>query len=760
MKEVRKLIKACKKTGYCSNDFETNAVPIYMDGFKITILSISFMPGFGCAIPLDHFQADEYYASKGITNFGRNKRLKAIKKIGHELIENPNVVKAAWNFKFDGQIWEYILKIFYRGTLLDGMIMKYLLNEERPHGLKDMVRRYLPEVGDYEKAEKFEKIPWDKKELVPLCFYGCQDTDYTLRLCLFFEKKLIDIGMYNTYRNLFATASRVLTSVEKCGLYVNRPFNQELLESYKAKIDDAYNTIMNLPRVQKFTKIYCKEKIDNYLQKIQDEIDELDYDDPKDARKIASREKKIANIRAGIFSTKAEKALLEPPNLNSNIALPLMMFTHPKGFKFPILKNTESGGMSTDEETLVKLRLTVENPESPKAIFLDKLLELRGLEKMYKTYILGWNEKVQTDSRLHGRINIIGTDSNRYSSAEPNLQQIPKTSVDPNIKKQLVAPKGKLYLAYDYSQAELRMMAHLSGDETYLKAFREGVDPHLAIAINKYHADPKEAIAAYEDETHPDYKLWKGRRKQAKQIAFGLIYGIGPGLLAEKLSDPKAGLIVTKDEAKQIMDEFFEEHPKVKKFKEKQERFLRKHGYYKQLFGTKRRLPQIWDGDHEEQAYAIRLGLNFPCQGAAANMTNFGSVLIYWLMRQGKLPKMDECCTVHDSVYQYANPEDINIWTVYTIWDILRNPSTKHYFGFQINDVDMSMDFSIGRTMAEELPFIPLYDYRKMLDPNFSVEEYMEEHRKYKHLQISEFPKVFKKEIKQYEAQFIKRHSE
>lgn len=757
--------------GYCCNDFETNARPIYMDDFKITILSVSFMPGFGCAIPLDHFQADGYYKSIGV-NFPRKQRLKALKMIGHQLIENPKITKCAWNFKFDGQIWEHILKIFYRGVILDGMLMKYLLNEERPHGLKDMVRRYLPDVGDYEKAEKFEKVPWDKKELVPLCFYGCQDTDYTLRLCLFFERKLMTLDkgiLYNTYRNLYATASRMLTSVEKCGLYLDTEFNSSLLTSYKTKIDAARETVMNLPRVKKFSRIYQKEKIDKYLEKIQGEIDEMDANDPKNARKIALREQKIANIKAGVFTTKTELSLLDPPNLNSNITLPLMMFTHPKGFNFPVLKNTESGGISTDEDTLVQLRLIVKNPESPKAIFLDKLLELRGLEKMYKTYILGWSEKVQDDSRLHGKINIQGTDSNRYSSAEPNLQQIPKTSVDPNIKKQLIAPKGHLYLAYDYSQAELRMMAHLSGDETYLKAFREGVDPHLAIAINKYHANPEEVISAYDDEQHPDHKLWKGRRKQAKQIAFGLIYGIGPGLLAEKLSDPKAGLIVTKEEAKQIMDEFFTEHPKIKKFKDKQERFIRKHGYYRQLFGTKRRLPQIWGDDHEQQAYAIRLGLNFPVQGAAANMTNFGSVLIYWLMRQGKLPKMSECCTVHDSVYQYTIPNYINVWTIYTIWNILRNPSTKHYFGFQITDVDLSMDFSIGRTMAEELPFIPLYDYTKMLSPDFSVEEYMEEHRKWRNKRNElgfdptypgNFPKIFKKEMKRYEQEFLKQHSE
>ena len=765
MKEVRKVIKACKKMGYCSNDFETNAVHIYMDAFRPTLLAISFMPGFAVALPLHHFQAEDYYKERGITDFGIKKRLKALKKIGHELIENKKVTKAAWNFKFDGQIWEHF-KIFYRGVLLDGMIMKYLLNEERPHDLKSMVRRYLPLFGNYEKADAFDKIPWDKKELIPLAFYACQDADYTLRLCLFLEKKLIDLNLYSTYRNLFITGSRVLTSVEKCGLYVDRKFNEELLVSYKEKIDKARDAVMGLKKVQKFSKQFTQERIDKYVASIEAELEDLDYNNPKDARKITTRENKIANIRAGIFTTKKEQELIQPINLGSNPTLISLMYEHPKGFKFPVVKYTtdnhgkETNKPSTDEESLVKLRVQIEDAESPKAIFLDKLLELRGLEKMYKTYILGWNEKTQDDSRLHGRINIIGTDSNRYSSAEPNLQQIPKTSVDPNIKKQLIAPKGKLYLAYDYSQAELRMMAHLSGDETYLKAFKEGVDPHLAIAINKYNADPKEAIKAYGDETHPDYKLWKNRRKQAKQIAFGLIYGIGPGLLAEKLSDPKAGLKVEKEEAKQIMDEFFKEHPKIKKFKDKQERFIRKHGYYKQLFGTKRRLPEIWGDDKEKQAYAIRLGLNFPCQGAAANMTNFGSVLIYWLMRQGKLPRMEECCTVHDSVYQYTLPQYINIWTVYTIWNILRNPSTKHYFGFQINDVDMSMDFSIGRTMAEELPFIPLYDYNKLLDPNFSVDEYMEEHRKWKHIEIKDYPKVFKKEIKKYEQEFLQHHSD
>lgn len=745
--ELKKLIQCCKQTGYASVDFETNAEPLYNKSFKPTILSVTFQPGFGCSIPLDHFETKKY------TSKGWNWK-KMLRKFGEEVIENPNVVKVAWNYKFDDQIFQKY-NIYYRGVCLDGMLAKYLLNEEKPNDLKSMVRRYLPEYGDYEKQDKFDKIPWDKKEMEPLCHYGCQDTDYTLRLMLFFEKKLIDLGLYNTYRNLIMTASRVLTSVEKNGLYVDRAFNQELLDSYLPKIEAAKEAIYNLPKVKKFTKLYNQSKIEKYIAKLEEEIENLD---PRiDKRKIQSREQKIANIRAGVFTTKKELELIRPVSLGSSVDLPQLMYSE-EGFNFEVIKKNDSGKPSTDEETLTNLRLTVKKPDSPKAVFLDSLLELRGLEKMYKTYIEGWHEKTQDDDRLHGRFLIHGTTSGRLSSAEPNAQQIPKTSVDPNIKKQLVAPKGTLYIASDFSQAELRIMAHLSGDETYLNAFNSGQDPHLAIAATKYHVPYEEALKIYEDENHPDHKIWKVRRKQAKQIAFGLIYGIGAKLLAVKLSDPKSGIIVTPEEAQKEMDIFFGQHPKLKTFLKKQEKFLRKNGYLVSLFGRKRRLPQIYSSDRGEEAYALRLALNFPCQSAASDMCLFGSILIYYLMRQGKLPSTKSVCLVHDANYQITKPENINTWSIYEMWQIYRNPLTKPYFGFQIDDVTMDMDFVIGRSMAEELPFIPGYDYRKMLEPDFSVEEYMEEHKKYKHIPISEYKKRFNKQMKQYEEDFKRTH--
>lgn len=748
--QVKRLVKACLRTGIASVDFETNAEGIYNKSFKPTILSVTFQVGSGVSIPLCHHEYN-------------NPRWKCwLKYFGRHVIENPEITKVGWNLKFDLQIFE-LFGIYVRGTVLDGMLMKYLLNEEKPNDLKSMVRRYLPEHGDYEKSDKFDKIPWDKKPLEPLCKYGCQDTDYTLRLSMFFESKLIEIGMYPLFRHLIMPASRVLQHAEKTGLYLDREFNQELLESYKPKIDQATANCLNLPRVKKFSRWLTEQRISRYLESIESELEDMDYRDPANKRKIASREQKISNIRAGVFTTKKELELTREVNLGSPIDLPLLLYSK-KGFKFPVIKytkdkktNRDTDKPSTDEDTLVELRLTVKDPESPKAIFLDNLLELRGLKKMYTTYIEGWHDKVQDDDRIHGQFKIIGTTSGRLSSSEPNLQQIPKTSVDANIKKQLVAPKGKLYMALDYSQAELRIMAHLSGDETYLEAFAKGQDPHLAIAANKYSVSYEEANKAYSDEQHPDYKLWKNRRKQAKQICFGIIYGIQKKLLAVKLSDPKAGIIVTPDEAQQQLNEFFQEHPKIKKFMINQEKVLIKHGYIKSLFGRKRRLPQVYSDNEQEAAYAVRLSVNMPCQSAASDMNLFASILNYWKMRQGKLPFMQETCNVHDATYYLVSPEYINTWVVYEIWETCRNPNTKEYFNFQIDDVSMSMDFVIGRSMAEELPFIPGYDYRKMLEPDFNPDEYLEEHRKFKGIEIEDYPKLYPEEIEKNKREFRKR---
>mgnify|MGYP003634482934 FL=1 len=178
-KELDRLIKYCKKTGYASVDFETNALPFHSSLGYPTILGVSFQPGSGWIIPLGHFDSifkDDY--------------VRILKKFGKEIIENPHILKIAQNIKFEMQ-WFKKYGINMRGRLFDTMLAKYLLDEERPHGLKDQVNRFLPEYGGYESYEG-SNLPWDKKPLLGLSQYCAMDCDLTMRLMFFYEQKLIN----------------------------------------------------------------------------------------------------------------------------------------------------------------------------------------------------------------------------------------------------------------------------------------------------------------------------------------------------------------------------------------------------------------------------------------------------------------------------------------------------------------------------------------------------------------------------------------
>lgn len=729
-KELKQLVEACLHTGYASVDFETNAEGIYKDTFKPTILSVSFQVGSGCSIPLQHFD-------ESVQDIPW---LKWLRYFGRKVVENPKVVKVAQNFKFDNQIFVKY-GIYVRGTVIDTMLAKYLLNEEKPHGLKPMVAKYLPEFADYEKYDKFESIDWDKKPLEPLARYGCMDTDFTLRLGLFLEKKLIDKGFYNLYRNLIMPASKVLQDAETNGLPIDLQFNDQLQDKYSKLIQETNDKLRSVRQIKRYQKYSLEQRKRDYIDKLTQEIEELSSD-PKKARGVKNREDKISRVLAGEYQTNDEKKLIEPINFNSTKQMVDLLYISPKGFKFPIVeytkdkKNKPTNNPSTSEGTLTKIL------DQDKSGFIKALLDLRGLDKMNSTYIVGLRELVQSDNKVHPTFLIHGTTSGRLSSKNPNGQNIPKVMVNPDIKKQFIPPPGKLFLAYDYSQAELRILAHLAKEETMLEWFRTGKDIHLASACKKYHENYDEILKIYEDEQHELYPLWKKRRKQAKTINFGIVYEQSAHKLAESLSTPEEK--VDDSEGQQFLDEYFTTFPKIKKFMDKQHKFMEKHGYCVSLFGRRRRCPNVYSDNFSEYLEALRQSTNMPCQSAASDMALFASIIVWEKIKKGELPPMKEVNTVHDSVYQFIEPRYITPDTIYRIWDICRNPSTKEFFDFEIKDVDMSMDFTIGRTMAEELPYIPGYDYNKMLSEDFDIDEYYNQHKKVKGIAISDYPKKFK----------------
>lgn len=418
------LIDACKKTGYASVDFETTGNRIYNNDFYPTILGVCFEPGRAGVIPLGHFDS----------KFKKSWKTK-LQKFGEEVIANENIVKVAWNAKFDMQVF-HKYGIFHKGRLFDGMLAKYVLDEAKPNDLKSMVRRFLPKFGDYEEDYEGCNLPWDQKPLLGLSQYCAIDTDMCLRLFLFFEKKMIDKKFYHLFRNLIMPASNLLTKVETRGQRLDKEWHGELMEKYPRLILEAETKVRALKKVKRFEKSLIQQRLDKAISKIEEEIRESKkvIKTSDDSRKIASaersiknREEKIARLMAGEFNTKSEKAIIEPINFGSASQMTQLLFTDPKGFKFPVVKYTQKDKRDTDNPSSSEAVL-LELQKTDKTGFIDTLLELRGLKQINNMFVKGFANLVQDDGRLHPKFNIHGTRTGRLSSADPNSQQLPRVA--------------------------------------------------------------------------------------------------------------------------------------------------------------------------------------------------------------------------------------------------------------------------------------------------------------------------------------------
>ena len=418
------LIDACKKTGYASVDFETTGNRIYNNDFYPTILGVCFEPGRAGVIPLGHFDS----------KFKKSWKTK-LQKFGEEVIANENIVKVAWNAKFDMQVF-HKYGIFHKGRLFDGMLAKYVLDEAKPNDLKSMVRRFLPKFGDYEEDYEGCNLPWDQKPLLGLSQYCAIDTDMCLRLFLFFEKKMMDKKFYHLFRNLIMPASNLLTKVETRGQRLDKEWHGKLMEEYPRRILEAETKVRALKKVKRFEKSLIQQRLDKAISKIEDEIRESKkvIKTSDDSRKIASaersiknREEKIARLMAGEFNTKSEKAIIEPINFGSASQMTQLLFTDPKGFRFPVVKYTQKDKRDTDNPSSSEAVL-LELQKTDKTGFIDTLLELRGLKQINNMFVKGFANLVQDDGRLHPKFNIHGTRTGRLSSADPNSQQLPRVA--------------------------------------------------------------------------------------------------------------------------------------------------------------------------------------------------------------------------------------------------------------------------------------------------------------------------------------------
>ena len=295
-------------------------------------------------------------------------------------------------------------------------------------------------------------------------------------------------------------------------------------------------------------------------------------------------------------------------------------------------KKTKTGQYVTSEEVLQQL--------SGKAPIVDDILNYRGMKKLLGTYVEALPKLIdEKDQHIHTSFNQAITATGRLSSSDPNLQNIPVRDDDgKEIRKCFIPDEGCKWFSADYSQIELRIMAHLSGDENMIEAFREGFDIHRATASKIW----KESI---EDVSN-------AQRKKAKQANFGIIYGITAFGLAQRMD-------ISNKEAKQLIDDYFETFPKVYQYMEQAKESAREKGYAETMFGRRRYLPDIKSGNNTVRGFAERNAINAPIQGSEADIIKIAMLRIWQRFKDENL-RSKMILQVHDELNFSVYPDEEN----------------------------------------------------------------------------------------------------
>lgn len=293
-------------------------------------------------------------------------------------------------------------------------------------------------------------------------------------------------------------------------------------------------------------------------------------------------------------------------------------------------KKTKTGQFVTSEEVLQQLR--------SKSPIIDEILNYRGLKKLLSTYVDALPKLINPRTgRIHTSFNQTVTATGRLSSSDPNLQNIPVRDDDgKEIRKCFIPEPGCLFFSADYSQIELRIMAHLSEDENMIEAFREGFDIHAATAARIWHKDIGEVTPA--------------ERKKAKQANFGIIYGITTYGLAQRMD-------ISNGEARDLIDGYFLTFPRVEAYMEQAKETARKQGYAETLFHRRRYLPDINSHNATVRGFAERNAINAPIQGSEADIIKVAMVRIHRRFKaEGIRSKM--ILQVHDELNFSVFPEE------------------------------------------------------------------------------------------------------
>jgi len=687
-----------KQASWLTYDYETTSLTdmgTFDPGFRLRGLAITYQIGSAIFIDLENMPADD---------------TRQIAKALDEVFGDPNIVKIAHNAKFDLQCAAKMGVTKFRGQFHDTMLMSQLLDENTPNGLKYLVSVYFPAFAGYE--DKLQSAAWEHVPMERLAPYSALDSDLTLRLYLLFTNIMLEKEprIYNLYRNLTAPAMMALLRAELNGMKVDVEYLDQAIKDTELDIFEQEKKLRSNTTVIGYQKFRNEEATKRTISDIQDRINrenertfaENSYDrrdarvrgletqikGEKDAGRVSklmdrirvekaktygitpaqARDNRVKELEKKIAQLHVGEIIIDEP---LNFASPQQMndlIYGPQGFNFnpprdPITDEYKTG---TGKEVL--------NYISDRSGFLDNLLAFRQLQKILSTYLVSIKNKLDSNGYIHTNFNQHVTKTGRLSSDKPNLQNIISRTkykvveeAVKRVKRVFSVPSGYSLCQYDYSQAELRLIAHYSQDSEMMKAYRNNQDLHelTAARARDMTLDKFRAL---------DEKERKQFRFEAKADNFGLIYGMSAGGY-RNYARVEYGIILSRKQAEERRNSFFRTYPSLLKYHHLYKAKAHKYGHVRTMFGRKVRLPDLKSFNSIKSSHAERNAINSPIQGTAGEMTIFAFALLQPILDARVL----FVNTIHDSILYYI-PNDILEQESVKIKYVMENLPIEKYF--------------------------------------------------------------------------------
>jgi DNA polymerase-1 len=578
--------------------FDTETTSLDAMQAELVGFAIATEPGRACYVPLGH------RAAAGSFDFGDATPVQiplraAIDRL-KPILEDPSVLKIGQNIKYDCQL---LARLGVRlDPLDDTMLMSYALDAGRgSHGMDDLAERHLAHTC-ISFSQVIEHAPGAKKADktfagVPIdkaTEYAAEDADVTLRLWMVLKPRLTTERMTTVYETLERPLVCILGDMERAGITVDPTILSRLSSSFAQS-----------------------------LARLEDEVN-------------------------GLVGHKF--------NLGSPKQLGELLFDR---LKLPGGKKTKSGQWETRAGLLDDLAANEELPEDARKL-INTMLEWRQLSKLRSTYTDALPGFINpATGRIHTSYSLAATTTGRLASTEPNLQNIPiRTKEGREIRKAFIAAKGNKLISADYSQIELRVLAHIADIPQLRKAFDDGLDIH-AMTASEMFGVPIEGMPSE-------------IRRRAKAINFGIIYGISAFGLAAQLGIPK-------QEAGEYIQTYFRRFPGIRDYMERAKKFAHDHGYVETIFGRRVHYPEINTKNPGMRGFLERAAINAPIQGSAADIIRRAMIRLPHALADAGLQSVRMLLQVHDELVLEAADSDVEatLKLVSTVMEEAPEPAQK-----------------------------------------------------------------------------------